>query len=168
MEADYSNGVRDEDGNLLMRPLDKTEKDFLAKFYKEEVHNKLDSTEEIKQEKKILQNLKFTHRGYRIKNKTKHPEVLAQETKIEELLKSQGNWNYTTEDQKRLNKDNNDRNSCIYNRAKAANTLQSSVFDVNIDSYIVSEGLDSQLEKLQDVLLEESFENSSDESKKSN
>jgi hypothetical protein len=167
MEADYSNGIRDEEGNLLMRPLDKEEKDFLAKFYKEEVHNKLDITEEIKKEKKILQNLKFTHRGYRIKNKVKHPEVLAQETKIEEMLKLQGNWNYTTEDQKRLNKDNNDRNSCIYNRAKASNTLHSSVFDVNMESYVISDGLDSQLEKLQDVILEESFNNSTDKPEES-
>ena len=166
MEADYVNGVRDADGNQVIRPLTDEEKDFLAKFYKEEVHNRLDLTEEIKEEKKILQRIKFAHRDYSKKNKIKHPEIAAQEQKIEDLLKRQGNWNYKTEDQKRINKNNNDRNSCIYNKAKASNTLYSSLFDVKMEDYYVSEGLDDQLEKLVDLELEESLNDSSDKTKK--
>lgn len=173
IESDYINGVVDEDGKQVIRPLNKEEQDFLAKFYKEEVHSKLDQTEEIRLERKKLQALKFNYRSYKKNgNKVKHPDVIAQEEKLSQLLKDAGNWNYSTEDQKRLNKTNNDRNACIYNKAKASSALYSTNYDVDIDGILENDGIDDQIERLNDRLeleeyLEESLKYGSDKSKKS-
>lgn len=57
IEAEYINGVYDEKGNQLIRPLNDEEKEFLNKFYEETVVTNMDYNEDIvklKRKKKMM------------------------------------------------------------------------------------------------------------------
>ena len=60
IETDYISGVKDSDGNQVIRPLDEKEKEWLNQFYTESVNADFYKDPRIKEIKEIIKELIFT------------------------------------------------------------------------------------------------------------
>jgi hypothetical protein len=91
IETEYVNGVRDpETGEKVIRPLNKEEKDWLAKFYQESEHTNFVKTDELDTAEKLLKNLRKEHKQYKKDFEVEHPAVLRQLAKVEYLREEAG------------------------------------------------------------------------------
>jgi hypothetical protein len=132
IEADYVNGIYDENGNEKMRPLTDHERDWLSQFYAETEHGNFKKTQEIEAQEKRYKQL-----CRELKDKRKHQSdswVLATKAEIEEAykklvhLRAETNTFYPDdEDRHEIFNTGNKRKEDIYTLAKATKRL------VNID-----------------------------------
>ena len=126
IEPEYINGIYDQDGNQVIRPLNDVEKDFLNRYYEEtvganflhdsELRDLYDQMKPLKrkkrlnpEEEKLLKRLEKAYRK-RADNVLLYPDIA---------------------DQRELYKENNSRNACLMNRIKATGNL----FEINNDTY---------------------------------
>ena len=118
IEPDYVNGVLDKDGNQVIRPLNKPEKDFLNAFYEEVIGANFMHDEILKELHKAMKPLKA---------KT---TLTVQET--DDLMRLQIEYYMRAdevllisdpEEQKKIYGENNARNRCVYNRSKSIGIL---------------------------------------------
>lgn len=178
IECDYINGIYDEYGNEIIRPLNKKEMEFLNNFYEETVvtnflHDdrlidlnnqkknllksdyldkvKLDlSTAKENQDRKEISRL--TKLSKVIKEQTadvKEAELARIEKKAKKIRKEVLLYP-DKEDHKRFYKDNNARNSCIYNRSK----IQDKLLDLFDETTVVDNMEDLDPETLLELLEE--------------
>ena len=142
IEADYVNGVFDNKGREVIRPLTESEKDWLNKFYGEAVafsDRQLNPTEEIKEYMKKKSECKKKIAQIRKKQKIKtNKEIEHLFLKIEEieqaldfLREEAGVFHPTCEEQRKLYNVNNSRNYCVYNNRKARGML----LDLTTETY---------------------------------
>ena len=143
IEADYVGGVRDENGNVVIRPLTDSEKEFLNKFYEETVvsnfyHDKaLYDLNKIKKSiiedqtvielKKLLKEAKTIQEKNRIRQLIKLSKKQNEEIYEEELreikeamqdIRDEKLLYSDTEDHKQFYNANNARNNCVLIKAK--------------------------------------------------
>ena len=126
IEPDYINGVRNEDGEMVIRPLTHKEKKFLNDYYEETINANFVHDEELKELSKRIKVLK------KLENPTKdeieehdYLQMLYFERADEVLL-------YENDcEQKKIYGENNARNRCLYNRTKASGGL----IPFNTDEY---------------------------------
>ena len=134
IETDYVDGVFDEKGNELIRPLTKEEKEWLNKFYGEYVafsDRQLNPTPEIMEymEKKSEFKKKIA-KIRRETGKTENEQIRFYQRKIDEieaaldfLRTAEGVFHPTCQEQRDLYSINNSRNFCVYNNRKARGML---------------------------------------------
>jgi len=120
IEADYVGGVTGDDGDIVIRPLNEEEKDFLNKFYEEEVsanfhHNK--ETKRLFREIKKIERMESPTDADLSRWEKLKAEYYINQDKV--LL------NKSPEEQRKAYGANNARNRCIYNRSKASRKLGS-------------------------------------------
>jgi hypothetical protein len=132
IEPDYVNGVRNENGEMVIRPLNAEEKKFLNQFYEEVIGANFLHSPEMKE----------------VKARMKEIEGLTNPTdeELDEFMHLQAEYFkladdilfYTKDkDQKKIYGENNARNRCIYNRSKASGGLLSlnpEIYDEDEDS----------------------------------
>ena len=129
IEADYVNGVVNDRGEQVMRPLVASEIEWLAQFYSETEHDNFAKTEESE---KAQENLTLLNREIRHakKNGLSTEEVLELKVEAERVekelvqLRAETNTFYPEDkDRKEIYKKNNDRKNDIFNVAKASGKL---------------------------------------------
>lgn len=129
IETQYINGVRDDYGNLVMRPLNEEEVAFLDKFYKESVHASFNNSDETKVHESEIRALEREQKAFNKKNKVDSPEISARleakKAETSELRKELGNVYSDYEDQKEIRRQNYQRNHCIFNKTKSQQKLDS-------------------------------------------
>ena len=134
IETDYVNGVRNKDGELVIRAMTDDETAWLDNFYGESLicsSKNLNPTEEIQDYAKKKSSLKKRIAKERKDTglKTNRRIVFLENKiiKIEECLdflrEEAGVLHPTCEEQRRLFRDNNKRNKCIYNNLKSRGML---------------------------------------------
>lgn len=118
MDIDYVGGVYNEDGELVIRPLNHEEKEFLNKFYEETVNANFLHDNELKKIKKKIDEIKSLENPSQEQlEKFDYLMMLFLDKSDEVLLHS------SDKEQKKLYGENNARNRCLYNRAKASGKL---------------------------------------------
>lgn len=154
IETQYIDGVYDEDGKELIRPLNEEEKDFLNSFYEETVIASFSHDQEIRRlnaiKKQIIEDedvmaLK-SHLEVLKEDKDLNKKAIAQLKEIIRLTKKQNEEKYESEleyvenalqerreevllypdkeDHKEFYKANNARNTCIFNKMKSQHRLE--------------------------------------------
>ena len=170
IETDYINGIYDNNGNELMRPMTAEEKEWLDTFYGETIvtsSKKFNPTPETKKlaKRKGKYKAKAAKRKKEIKlkehendNKLKYykKKISDIEECLDFLRKEAGVLNYKSEDQRSLYKDNNTRNDCIYNNLKSRGMLIDLTIE-NYDSFIAQmwELISTDIYDSQDAMIEE-------------
>lgn len=118
IETEYVDGVFDEDGNQVMRPLTNEERDFLNRFNEEVVNANFLHDKELRDIHNDLKDIK------RVENPTE--EQIAKHDELVEKYVDRANTALLypgDKGQKKLYGENNARNRCLFNRAKASNKL---------------------------------------------
>lgn len=140
IETDYVNGVRDEDGKMVIRPLTKEEKEWLSQYYQEAENVNFNKTEEIKVEHEKLRKLIRKYRPYKELNKQEHPKVINQRAKLRALREESNSFFVDDKQRKELFKQDNDRRSDIFNVAKQTGALVN--LDINEYDRFTSDAID--------------------------
>ena len=132
-EADYVDGVRNEHGEMVMRPLKQEEKDFLNKFNEEVVNTNFLHDKELRDIHNKIKSLEF------LENPTDEQLQEYMYLKMLYLDRADESLLYSNEkQQKKIWGENNARNRCVYNRAKASGTLK----ELNPETYDEEENND--------------------------
>lgn len=128
IETDYVNGVKDTNGELVIRPMTSEEKEWLSQFIAETEHGNFNKTSQIKAEVKALRVLRSEYRA--AKRESRIDDMLELEPRIEkqlqliETLRESVNNFYTTEESvNELYTRDNERRRDVYNNAKISDNL---------------------------------------------
>jgi len=124
-EVDYVDGVVNDSGDLVIRPLNQEEKNWLNKFQEEYVNaNMLHDKELYKIHRKIKELEKIEKPTDQQLEDHMYLKFLyidrANETQLHKGVKNQ----------KKISDANNFRNSCIYNRAKTSGKLMEYITEI--------------------------------------
>lgn len=177
IETDYVNGVYDQNGKQLIRPLTDNERKFYNKFYEEVIvanftHDPIlkkllndkkklleDSTIlELKEEIKLNKNnakraseLRSIIKELKQSNYEKHESKMkVLEKKIKDRQKEVLLYS-NKEDQLTIYQENNQRNTCLFNQLKTGNNLN----PLNVDEFdryvstIISDGEDALIDNIE-------------------
>lgn len=118
IEPDYIDGVYDQNGVQVIRPLNAEEKEWLNKFYEETVSTNFLHDPELRRAQTRLKELK------KLEKLTEEEEEELMFLQMEYLMLADENLLYPDhEDQKKLYGENNARNRCLYNRVKSVGML---------------------------------------------
>jgi hypothetical protein len=128
IEADYVNGVQNEKGEQVIRPLNEAEREWLSQFYAETEHGNFKKTREIEEQKHLYKQLQ---RDYRTNYKQMtFEEASSFREKIDETyrklvhLRAETNTFYPEDvDRQEVWDRGNRRKEDIFNRAKVSNNL---------------------------------------------
>lgn len=142
IETDYVNGVKDQHGREVIRPLTEDEKAWLDQYYGEHVANSdrsLNPTEEImqymKQKSEIKKEIARVRREEGVKTNSyieyKKGKIEEIEKALDFLREEAGVFNPTCDEQRKLYSTNNSRNFCVYNNRKARGML----LDLTTETY---------------------------------
>lgn len=144
IETNYVNGVKDDKGEVVIRPMTSEEREWLSQFIAETEHGNLNKTSQIKVEVKALKDLRSEHRI--AKRKMDVDKMLELEPIIDEKLKfieslreSCNNFYTTEEDVKEIYTRDNERRRDVYNNAKISDNLV--LYDLDEYDKFSTEGL---------------------------
>jgi len=120
IETSYINGVKDDDENVVIRPLNQEELDFLDKFYKESVHNTFDSNQDTKKIVREIRSLVGQYSYWKRKkcnkgkiNEELEAKIAKKKLEFKKISESLGNLYTDYEDQKTLRSDNYKRRTDV-------------------------------------------------------
>lgn len=128
IETSYVNGVRDENGNEVIRPLTKEEKEWLTQFISETEHGNLNKTKQIKlevSERKALRS-DWNYAKYKgnVNEMARLEALINEKTKVIEQLRASNNNFYTKEaDVTEIYDRDYERRMDVYNNAKITDNL---------------------------------------------
>ena len=166
IETDYIDGLYDQDGNTVLRPLNEEEKKFLNDFYEETVGANFLHDEELKRlskaKKKIIEDRQILELRESLKTITDRKE----RNRIKQIIKEVKKQNEETyekelrsiermmqarrrkvllysnkEEHKQFYKANNDRNVCLFNRLNTSQEIR--YCDQDEYDYIAQKTLDA-------------------------
>lgn len=140
VEADYINGVKDENGLQVIRPMTKEEVEWLSQYYREAENVSFNKTDEIKSEQHKLRKLIKEHRNYKENYGEEHPKVVAQRAKLRTLREEANSFFTDPKQHKELYKQDNDRANDLFNVAKQTGALVN--FDVMDYDKFTSEAIE--------------------------
>jgi hypothetical protein len=140
IETDYVNGVKDETGRMVIRPLTKEETEWLSQYYQEAENVNFLKTEEIKAEHEKLRKLIRKYRPYKEIYGEEHPKVLQQREKLRFLREESNSLFVDEKSRKELYKQDNDRRNDVFNVAKQTGALVN--FDLPEYDKFTSEAID--------------------------
>lgn len=146
IETTYVDGVKNEAGEQVIRPMTSAEKEWLSQFIAETEHGNLNKSREIKAE---LKNRKAVKSDWvRAKRKGNVEEMLKLEqdldkvtAKIESLRENSNNFYTKEEDVQEIYARDYERRSDVYNNAKISDNLV--LYDLNEYDKFSTEALDS-------------------------
>ena len=118
IEPDYVNGVKGSDGEIVIRPLNEEEKDFLNSYYEEVIGANFLHDPELKRLNASLKPFK--------KRTELTPTEKREYKKLQKAYHKRANEVLLFpdhEDQKKLYGENNARNRCLFNRTKSIGIL---------------------------------------------
>jgi hypothetical protein len=134
IETDYIKGVKNDKGELVIRPMTDDEKAWLSQFIAETEHGNINRTKEIKDNLRI--RTKLVSERFSAKRKGNVDEIFRLEKEIEQItgtieqLRENCNNFYTTEEQaKEIYERDNARRRDVYNTAKISDNLV--LYDIN-------------------------------------
>jgi len=154
IDTDHVDGVKNEDGDLVIRAFTKEEKDFYNKFYEEVVNANFHHDKEVKRLYRKLKRLE--------KNTNPSDADIEEWSEVyaDYLQKKDESLLYKNpKEQKKLYGENNARNRCIYNRKKASGAL----FHIEDNRYNTEEDQTTTCEESGTVLLKDDFEHGREE-----
>jgi hypothetical protein len=127
IETAYIRGVYNSEGELVIRPLDKEELEFLNSYYKEFVHATFNTDKESTRLFKIAKKLSKKSENVKFfeKNGFYPEEVEAAISAFDEKSKALGNLAYNFWDQRDINSDDYKRRYDIQNNASKGLQLES-------------------------------------------
>lgn len=170
IECDYIDGIKDDKGNYVLRPLNEEEKKFLNNFYEETVVTNFTRDPELKAlqtkinkliKDPVVHDLIAQYKAieeHNIKNKQRIRDLkkLIRKIKTEnieemnneisklkariEVVRQEKLLYPDSEDHKMFYKENNHRNNCIFNKAKIMNTLTEFSSDVYDEFFYKNNG----------------------------
>ncbi len=118
IEPDYVNGTFNAKGEMVMRPLNDEEKDFLNSYYEEVVVTNFMHDDILKALYKAMKPLKKK----KVLTEEDHDDLMR--LQIEYYMRADEVLLYSDhEDQKKIYGENNSRNRCIFNRPKSSGIL---------------------------------------------
>lgn len=128
IETEYVNGVKNDNGELVIRPLTKEEKEWLSQFYAEVEHGNFKNTRELKQQTKKLKELRRQYKsaaknGDTASMEKKFKEVEAQEKVVRHLREETNCFYVDDKHRKDIYDIDNRRRRDIYNTSKINNNL---------------------------------------------
>lgn len=128
IETGYANGVKNDKGEVVIRPMNKEEKEWLSQFISETEHGNLNKTKQIKHEVGILHALKDEYARARkssnVDEMVRLEPLLAEKRKLVEALREATNNFYTTEEEvQEIYTRDNTRRRDVYNNAKISDNL---------------------------------------------
>lgn len=151
IETPYLQGVKDNDGNTVIRPLNQEEADWLNNFYKEYVHSTFVTDKEsntlfkkAKRLSKSKENLKYLQ-----EHNENSPEVKDAIDKFNKKSKSLGNMFFDFNQQRDINSDDYKRKYDVQNNSSKGMSLES--FE---DLYEMVDFEDSFDTKIEDLITE--------------
>ena len=128
IETDYVNGVKNENGELVIRALSADEKEWLSQFISETEHGNVNKTKQIKelvQERKAIRSDRFAAKRKGNVEEMARLEVIieAKTAEIEGLRTSCNNFYTKESDIKEITDRDNERRRDVYNTAKISDNL---------------------------------------------
>lgn len=128
IETGYVNGVKNEHGDLVIRSMTDSEKEWLSQFIQETEHGNLNKTKQIKHEVGILHKLKDEYARARKASKVdemlKLEPFLKEKRELIQSLRESCNNFYTTEEEvQEIYTRDNQRRRDVYNNAKITDNL---------------------------------------------
>lgn len=128
IETDYVNGVKDDKGELVIRPMNASEKAWLSQFISETEHGNLNGSEEIKRQLKLRKVIKSDWVSAKRKGNVDlmvELEVKLEEktAEIENLRENLNNFYTKEEDITEIFARDYDRRMDVYNNAKINDQL---------------------------------------------
>lgn len=134
IETAYVNGVKGEDGEMVIRPMNSTEKQWLSQFIAETDHGNFSKSSQLKKQEKVLRKMRTEYRKHR--NAGAVDEMLLLEKEIQsqyELvlrLREESNAFYVTDEERsELYGRDYERRMDVYNTAKISDNLV--LYDLN-------------------------------------
>jgi hypothetical protein len=134
IETSYVNGVKDANGETVIRPMTSDEKEWLSQFIAETEHGNLNKSREIKDELKVRRSLKgelvTARRKCDVEKMLELEKKIATSTeKIEGLRAVCNNFYTKEEDAQWIYEMDNARRRDVYNNAKISDNLV--LYDLN-------------------------------------
>ena len=128
IETNYVNGVKDDKGNYVIRPMTAEEKEWLSQFIEETEHGNLNKTSQIKNELKKRKEIKSSwvaaKKSGDVDEMIKLEQAFESKTrKIEELRDNCNNFYTKESDIKEIFDRDNERRRDVYNNAKISDNL---------------------------------------------
>ena len=169
IETDYIDGVKNADGELVIRPMNDKEKAWLNQWYGEHViasSKNLNPTPEIQEysdkKSQLKKDIAKERKDKKVKTSKKIKFMQNKIIEIEECLdflrEEAGVFYPKSEDQREIFRENNHRNACIYNNLKSRGMLlelTEETYDIFIGEYwealAAITGEDSQDKLIRDV-----------------
>lgn len=148
IDTEYIRGVKNEEGEMVIRPLNAKETEFLDKFYKEQYHAKFNTDEESREMFFKINRMLNKHKNFFEENGFYPVEVENAITDFDKKSKSLGNLIYRFWDQKEINSDDYKRLWDVHNKANREYKLDKlEDSEYNEDRY-EREGSDTRIEDL--------------------
>lgn len=129
VDTEYVNGVYDSSGKQVMRALTKDEKEWLTRFYNEEINATFESSDKSERLRKRYKKLKKQHKGHFEAFKEHHPDVVQAKKEFEAELEVLSNFNSTIEDRSAIYERDNNRRTDLMTVARTSGALVN--FDLN-------------------------------------
>ena len=146
IETAYVNGVKNDKGEVVIRPMSPEEKEWLSQFIAETEHGNLNKTSQIKAEVKNLKVLRSKERAAKLAGNVPEMESLFKAIEkqlqlVENLRESCNNFYTSEEDVKEIYTRDNERRRDVYNNAKINEKLV--LYDLNEYDKFSTEALHS-------------------------
>lgn len=127
VELDYLNGVKNENGEQVIRALTQEERDWIQRFYQETEHVNFQKTKQIQQEREDYKQLKKEYKELKDKFSREAAELKSKiETKyksIVELREQTGTFYTEDKDRQALFDRDYERRMDLFNNAKSSGNL---------------------------------------------
>ena len=128
IETGYVNGVKGSDGEVVIRPMNASEKQWLSQFIAETDHGNFSKTSQLKKQEKELRKMRTEYR--KIRNAGLVAEMLVLSPKIQSQydlvlrLREESNAFYVTDEERsELYGRDYERRMDVYNTAKISDNL---------------------------------------------
>lgn len=134
IETTYVNGVRDENGNQVIRPLNAEEREWLSQFVAETDHCNFKRTNELKDEEKTLKRLRMDYTEAKRRMNVDemddlNAKIQTQYDKVRSLRGETAAFYVDDEERQELYNRDYERRMDVYNNAKITDNLV--LFDLN-------------------------------------
>lgn len=140
VETSYVNGVYDQFGKKVMRALTNEEKEWLEKFYQEEVNCTFEKSEKSEELHKEYKSLKKKHKKYKKVFNEEHKDVVKVQQELEAEWDRLGSFNPSSKERSKIYNNDYLRREDLFTATKALGDLIN--FDLQEYDRFTSEALD--------------------------
>lgn len=139
IETDYVNGVYDKDGNMVIRPLNDAEKEYLAQYIAETEHGSFSSNRELKKQTKVYKAMVDMYKKTQKRLKDLHKKIQKQKKLVLDLREASNCFYVDDKDRHDIFNKDNARRVDIFNILKMQDPDNLVYYDLNeYDEYLAS------------------------------